>query len=97
MQSKFHVGQKIICKSNFNPFDAKGRPLLKPEKGIIYTVRGHTFKGGLIGLYLEEIINKPALFDEGFSEPSFWEEDFAPISNIKVEWSELANKELVLN
>ncbi len=96
MQSKFHVGQKVIC---IGIFSTRGRvhAEILPQKGLVYTVRGHRFDDGVIGLYLEEIINRPAKYKEGFNVTAFGENWFAPLENIKVEWSELANKELVLN
>ncbi len=95
MQSKFHIGQKVICnRSNVRP-----SPYIEiiPIKGNVYTVRGHAVSGGLIGIYLEEIINAPAKYEDSFGEMAFAEDKFSPIENIKVEWSELASKELVNN
>ncbi len=94
MQSKFHIGQKVICVNDV--FSV--RPEIKPVKGSVYTVRGIDLDSGIVGILLEEIRNKYYMYTNGvFGEMAFCENRFAPIENIKVEWSELAEKELILN
>ncbi len=71
-----------------------------PEKGEIYTVRqirvGRVTKG--VFIHIEEIRNVFYTDSSGeFSEPSFDEQAFSPISNIKIEFSEFVNKEVCLN
>ncbi len=95
MQSKFHIGQKVICIKEFK--SPKIDFEIYPTKGEPYTVRGIECTKGIIYITLNEIRNLFYDYDGDFGECTFIESHFAPVADTKIEWSELAEKELILN
>jgi hypothetical protein len=64
----FHVGQRVVCVNTRNWSDrSRDRPKY-PKRGAVYTVRAIvvcTDRGyDEDGLYLEEIVNKPRLYED---------------------------------
>lgn len=53
-----------------------------PVKGQIYHVRSIITREGKRGYYLEEIVNEPGNWRDGFFEPAFAAESFRPITDI---------------
>ena len=74
----FFIGQQVVCiDDNFAP----ARRLFKlPVKGQIYTIRGFMDEDGDdLAVWLEEIVNNPAHFRDGFGECSFYVWRFRPL------------------
>ncbi len=81
MQSRFHIGQKVIC---VNGVRTQIGDEIFPETGAVYTVREiKGFSDGDISILVEEIRNKYQQYRQGFGELYFREARFAPIENIK--------------
>lgn len=77
----FKYGQKVICVIFNGNGPARECCKIIPIKGEIYTVRElRTTKfNGAIGLLLEEIVNPPYDYAQGFAEPSFDPRCFRPV------------------
>lgn len=71
------VGTKVVCVYGFEPFRQLGYVEKFPVQGEIYTVRG--IKYATAGLLLEEIVNEPRLFSDGFHEVTFGIKHFREI------------------
>lgn len=74
------IGNKIVCvrpvtrRIGIDPLDYKG-----PVVGEIYTVRDILENNGRVGIRLEEIINRPHLYDVGMAECAFIIEAFREV------------------
>jgi hypothetical protein len=93
----FHVGQKVVCVDEFDFIEPDEVP---PVKGHVYTIRGMTDKGEGLFIVLEEIVNLPRQYDEGFAEAEFDAECFRPVRTTSIEifermLTQLPNKETV--
>lgn len=71
----FHIGQKVVCVNNCNisSYGLKQKPRLNET----YTIRGFSNDGE--ALFLEEIVNLPAKFKDGFVECSWLAFRFRPV------------------
>ena len=90
------VGQRVVCIED-QWFVEYGETC--PVKGPVYTVRGFSESPhGLVGLYLEEIVNPPHDYSRGFMEGSFDRDAFRPLigrsTSIEIFKRMLAPKEL---
>jgi hypothetical protein len=78
----FRVGQKVVCISDYSRWEPRA-PLevgtITPVKGEIYTVRGVCESPSGVGLWLEEIVNKPRRYRNGYLEIAFNIKSFRPI------------------
>lgn len=77
----FRIGQKVVCIRAFA--DLRGCETW-PVKGQTYTVRGFNDDGYL---FLDEIINPPFWFAEGFCEAAWNPEKFRAIVERKTDIS----------
>jgi hypothetical protein len=83
----FHVGQKVVCIFHL-PENLRRADAIYPEKGVVYTVRGHA--GGTDGkerVLLAEIHNVPMAWRLGFQEFGFNAEAFRPVVERKTDIS----------
>jgi hypothetical protein len=80
----FHVGQMVVCVSEFI---SNEQGVTYPIKGLVYTVRGVEVSplNGLLGLFLEEIVNERRLYTLGMREPKFWVGRFRPVRQTSIE------------
>lgn len=79
MAHDYHIGQQVVCVGRFKPSE---HPMIYPEVGGIYTIRGFqdTLKDDeLIFIWLEEIVNPPVEWENGTYEPSFDLRGFRPV------------------
>ncbi len=75
----FYVGQKVVCIVGFTRL-ARGRDETFPIKGEVYTIREIKLdSGGDTCLRLQEIVNTPRYYAEGFTEMAFDAELFRPL------------------
>jgi hypothetical protein len=82
----FHVGQKVVCVNASRPARRVYLPDDKlPLTGGIYTVREISDSEGTTCLLLNEIINKPRQFREGFCEGAFTASRFRPVKTTDIE------------
>ena len=90
----FHIGQQVVCISDRFSSRPYWRSTVRtfPRLGAIYTIRGICTEAGLVGLYLDEIINPLALFACGYDEPAFNRNNFRPLQENR---SEINNRLLV--
>lgn len=77
----FHVGQMVVC------VDGKVRrptqnKVIYPVERMVYTIRAID-PDGLRGIWLEEVVNKPAEWREGYHEVTFAEDRFRPVRDTK--------------
>jgi len=80
----FHVGQLVVCVDG--RWDrCSGYKEFSPTKGVVYTVREIVEHGENIGLQLEEIINPPYLYIEGFCEVAFAAARFRPVVETRLD------------
>lgn len=75
----FQVGQHVICVDDSDCNIRFGEK--SPKKGSVYTVRELTFFSGAPGLRLEEIVNAPLKYADGFGEATFFAWRFRPLSS----------------
>lgn len=79
MANDFHIGQQVVCVGQFAPHRWVRS---YPQVGSIYRIRGFRDIGydNLLFIWLEEIVNPPAVFADGHSEePSFDLRGFRPV------------------
>ena len=80
MDCKFQVGDMVVCVKTLSDKDrGRGCPNF-PRSGLIYTIRemiDHGIYG--IGVRLNEIVNAPYNWANGFQEATFAPEWFRPI------------------
>jgi hypothetical protein len=76
----FQIGQQVVCvEVDFWRNPAWRRKVhLVPQRHMVYTIRDICEENGLIGLYLDEIINPLASFSNGMDEPAFLSTRFRP-------------------
>jgi hypothetical protein len=79
--NNFRIGQKIVCVDGSRPVDGDYSETF-PIEGRVYTIRG--FESGLLpeeelGLLLDEIVNTPRQYAEGFQEIAFRADRFRPL------------------
>ena len=73
----FHVGQKVVCVDDVFPF---GSELNCPVNGCVYTIRDFEYSdGGANGMRLDEIVNEPRAYVDGFVEVAFFLHRFRPV------------------
>ena len=77
--SELYVGCKVVC------VDDKFSPVLPGE---VYPVRGHQYRiraincdNQGIGVLLEEIVNEPQWYSNGFCECDFYVRRFRPVKS----------------
>lgn len=83
----FHIGQLVVCiddSHNPNRLHLSHDETI-PTKGMIYTIRGFLETPSGVGVYLEEIINKPKMYAQGMLEVAFRQERFRPIQKTSIE------------
>ncbi len=81
----FHVGQKVVCIKKGEWNNGWGCEIV-PVYGGIYTIRQIRFREietGCDGLLLNEIINSPMKYANGFHEASFAVHQFRPLQERK--------------
>jgi hypothetical protein len=78
----FHIGQQVVCVDG-NCRHQWDNNVPMPVKGCVYTVRGfHEFSETDLGIYLEEIINKPLAV--GVDEPAYFADRFRPVKKTDI-------------
>ena len=82
----FHIGQLIVCiDDNWDITRADHNKVKHPTKGMIYTIRGiQEFETG-VGIVLEEIVNKPLQYHQGFEEAHWLTHRFRPIKETSID------------
>lgn len=76
----FKIGQKVVCI--VDKWEYRGTEMKLPLKDGIYQIRGFYLSpwgGPQVGLYLEEIVNPPRQWNEGYGECAFNAERFRPL------------------
>ena len=76
----FHVGQRVVCVNvdfSREPFWRRAVRVF-PRLNCVYTIRGICEDQGLIGLYLDEIVNPIAFLSGRDCEPAFFLHRFRP-------------------
>lgn len=77
---KFHVGQAVVFVDPSGRAERSHENL--PCKGKIYHVRALREYTDTWGLLLEEIVNRPRFYLNGFNEVCFDERRFAPVEEL---------------
>lgn len=81
----FHVGQKVVC-INGTPAHRFYLPSDNlPATGAVYTVRAVVDSEGTACLLLDEIVNEPRQFRDGFCEGAFNASRFRPVKTTSIE------------
>jgi len=82
----FRVGQKVVCVNSekFRNMDLNLSGGLFPKKGMIYTVRGFSIGGHVL---LDEIVELPHLWLEGYGEGGWLVWRFRPVVERKTDIS----------
>lgn len=78
--SDWHVGQQVVC---VHEFETHPHTIL-PVKGLVYTIRGIVTFRKRVGLLLEELVNPPRKWSDGFLEASFEAEGFRPVKKTDI-------------
>jgi hypothetical protein len=77
------VGTKVVCIHGFEPYRDLGYKEAFPIKGEIYTIRHARYsQSDGICLLLEEVVNAPRMFSDGFHEVTFGAKHFR-----EIDWS----------
>lgn len=81
----FHVGQMVVCVDDYvHPrYVVFGEVL--PVKGMVYTIRSFDRVDEELCLMLEEIVNAPRHYRQGFGECSFRPHRFRPVRQTSIE------------
>lgn len=82
----FRVGQKVTPK-NAKPWEDEFSYEIFPQFGVVYTVRACEWNNGEQFIWLAEIINQPAEYEEGLSELNFFADEFRPVVERKTDIS----------
>jgi hypothetical protein len=79
----FHVGQMVVClkRGQWNSCPLEAAPVY----GVVYTVRGLPLIRNVVLLLLEEIVNEPQDYDEGFIECGFHYTQFRPVKETSID------------
>lgn len=90
----WHIGQRVVCVDDSNWDDSK---VNRPIKGIVYTIRSiESFElENVFAFLLNEVINQPEQYRNGYSEKFFKEHRFRPIDEKRIDMfrAMLKNKE----
>lgn len=82
----FHIGQKVVCVGTFT-HGGYGTEKL-PTEGGVYTIRDLIrIDGGELGLRVEEVINPPMQYQQGYVEACFNARFFRPVIERKTDIS----------
>jgi hypothetical protein len=83
----YHIGQRVVCISEEFSKAAYWREVARvlPQLKRIYTIRGICEDDGLVGFYLEEILNPKGHFRSGYDEPAFNIKNFRPLKETSIE------------
>jgi len=82
----FEIGQRVVCIDvdfGRNP-TWRSKVLLFPELNKVYTIRDICEEFGLVGFYLEELINPKAYFGGVLDEPAFDCRRFRPFKRSRL-------------
>lgn len=85
----FHVGQKVVCVRHPEDLEYNCGCSNVPQFKQIYTIRGLETdpSNGEVYLLLEEIVNPPRLYPDGYGEECFHHSGFRPVIERKTDIS----------
>jgi hypothetical protein len=78
----FKIGDEVVLKEEI--FGLR-RPEILPVTGVVYTIRNFFEAEGKVGLRLNEIINEPQQYLDGFHEAAFSIVYFAPVRKTSID------------
>lgn len=80
----WHIGQRVVCVDD-KGFNEKG--LIYPIKGKVYTIREVKYypDGDFYSFRLEEIVNQPKEYKQGYGEKAFREFRFKPLDEKRLD------------
>ena len=82
----WHVGQRVVCVSDFVDKKDDIYTTIYPTKGQILTIRSVDIEGDEeIGLRFEEIVNKKEYWNRGYLEASFIDHRFRPLDETRLD------------
>lgn len=79
--SDWHVGMQVVCVDDRGHMLNHGESI--PIRGSIYTIRSITHGGA--GVQLNEIVNLPRMYCDGFVEISFLRRRFRPVRKTNID------------